>query len=257
MPPAHKLPTEIAKPFSAILLAAGEGSRMGHIPKSLLRLGDQTLLERQIAMLLGAGACRMIVVTGFYFQEIEAQIARMPWELRNAVEIVRNPLPEQGQQTSVLLGLRAATQQTLNKALTHSETDNRTPHPVVQNCSGSDTAVLIALADQPLMQVEDYQICVDGFENRPTGREIVYPVFNGQRGNPVTLSIDIAQTVLKHGGTCRDFIQAHPELVHQLDVNTDHFTFDLDQPSDLDAFASKTGQSLTFPELSKNNHASR
>lgn len=250
MPPAPKPTTKTAKPFIAILLAAGEGSRMGHIPKSLLRLGDETLLERQIAMLLGAGACRVIVVTGFYFQEIEAQIARMPSELRNAVEVVRNPLPEQGQQTSVLLGLRTATQQTLNKAFTQSEPDNRSSHPVVQNCSGRDTAVLIALADQPLMQAEDYRTCVEGYENRPAGREIVYPVFRGQRGNPVTLSIAIAQTVLKDGVTCRDFIQAHPELVHRLDVNTDHFTFDLDEPSDLNAFASKTGLSLNLPEPS-------
>lgn len=250
MPPAPKLPSETVRPFNAILLAAGEGSRMGHIPKSLLRVGGQTLLERQIAMLLKAGACRMIVVTGFYFQEIEAQIVRMPSVLRNAIEVVRNPLPEQGQQTSVLLGLRTATQQTLNKALTHSETDNRTSHPVVQNCSGNDTAVLIALADQPLMQAVDYRTCVDSFYNRPAGREIVYPVFNGQRGNPVTLSEAIAQTILRDGVTCRDFIQAHPELVHRLIVNTDHFTFDLDQPSDLDAFVSKTGQSLTLPEPS-------
>ena len=62
--------------FRVVLLAAGQGSRLGGLPKSLLRLHDQTLLERQLRALIAAGATHIVVVTGFYYPEIEAELAR-------------------------------------------------------------------------------------------------------------------------------------------------------------------------------------
>jgi L-glutamine-phosphate cytidylyltransferase len=51
-----------------IILAAGKGSRLngtaGESPKCLVKAGEQTLLERQIAMLRGAGVDEIAVVVG-------------------------------------------------------------------------------------------------------------------------------------------------------------------------------------------------
>jgi L-glutamine-phosphate cytidylyltransferase len=51
-----------------IILAAGKGSRLnrtaGEMPKCLVKAGDRTLLERQIAMLRGAGVDEIVVVVG-------------------------------------------------------------------------------------------------------------------------------------------------------------------------------------------------
>ena len=48
---------------AGILLAAGEGSRLGQ-PKALVELGGQTLAERGVALLRDGGADPVVVVTG-------------------------------------------------------------------------------------------------------------------------------------------------------------------------------------------------
>ena len=48
---------------AGILLAAGEGSRLGR-PKAMIELGGQSLVRRGIALLRDGGADPVIVVTG-------------------------------------------------------------------------------------------------------------------------------------------------------------------------------------------------
>jgi len=48
---------------AGILLAAGEGSRLGR-PKAMIELGGQSLVRRGIALLRDGGANPVIVVTG-------------------------------------------------------------------------------------------------------------------------------------------------------------------------------------------------
>lgn len=217
------LSTEIAAPFVALLLAAGEGARLGRVPKSLLRLGVQTLLERQIIALKSAGASLIVVVTGHFFKDIEAELDHVTNTLAIPIKIVRHAQPEQGQQSSVLLGLSVI------KAL-----DTKLP-------------VLIALADQPLMEASDYRHCMQSFHNRPLERSILYPVVNQQRGNPVVLTQPVMERVLASGLTCREFIGAHPEQVHHFSTYCDHYIFDIDALEDLEKFRQRTGMMLSLP----------
>jgi CTP:molybdopterin cytidylyltransferase MocA len=217
-------------PFLALLLAAGEGSRLGRIPKSLLRVDDQTLLERQIFALFNAGAAHIVVVTGHFYSDIEAELQRVRKLVAAPIQIVRNTQPERGQQSSVALGLTALA-------------EHQTERPV-----------LIALADQPLMQAADYNACMRAFYNRPDKRAIVYPIVSHQRGNPVILSAQIMRNVLASGMTCRDFIHAHPEYVYRFATDCDHFVFDVDAPSDLDRFKHRTGLTMILP---KNSNSTR
>lgn len=214
---AATMRTVDSEQFNALLLAAGEGSRLGRIPKGLLRIGDQTLISRQLVALQEAGASHIVVVTGYYFKEIEAEIRRMQNSLEPSVEIVRNEQPERGQQSSVTLGLQALSQ--------HNH----------------ETPVLIALADQPLMASSDYQTCLRAFNNRPLDRSIVYPLYKGLRGNPVVVSAQTIRQVLASGVTCRDYIASHPELVHPFEADSDHFVFDIDKQNDIETFRLRTG----------------
>jgi len=214
------------QPFFALLLAAGEGSRLGRIPKSLLRVDDQTLLERQIFALLSAGAAHIVVVTGHFYSDIEAELNRVYKLVAAPIQIVRNTQPERGQQSSVALGLTALAQ-------------HQTERPV-----------LIALADQPLMQAADYTACMRAFYSRPDKSAIVYPIVSQQRGNPVILSDQIMRNVLASGMTCRDYIHAHPEYVYRFATDCDHFVFDVDAPSDLDRFKQRTGLTMILPNNS-------
>ena len=55
----------------AVLLAAGQATRMGNRPKSLLQLGGVPLIRRQLIALSGAGVDEVVVVLGHYADDIE------------------------------------------------------------------------------------------------------------------------------------------------------------------------------------------
>ena len=64
----------------AIILSAGQGSRLGHLtddrPKCLIDFGGRSLLDRQLDTLAANGVRQALVVTGFRDDLIEASIAR-------------------------------------------------------------------------------------------------------------------------------------------------------------------------------------
>ena len=197
----------------AVLLAAGEGSRMGHIPKSLLMHNGESFLYRQLNSLRQAGTQSICVVTGYYFQQIEDalhEIMHNDGTDKTLIKILRNPAPDQGQQSSVELGLTS----------------------INPDCN----AVIIALADQPLIDAKDMIELLTAFAQRPPGKEILYPVVKGQRGNPVLLSGVVLRAQQSQSGrmTCRDFIDTHPDLVERWHTDNDHYIIDVDTPQDLE-----------------------
>ncbi len=205
----------------AVLLAAGEGSRMGSVPKCLLQLQGTSLINRHLNAMHEAGINDVVVVTGFYYQAIEAAIAPF------AGKVVRNPTPEEGQQSSVKLGLARL---------------------------GSDfDLVLIALADLPLVGTAELLELISAFENRPAGTSVVYPEVQGQRGNPVAFSGEVVAGMLASGKNigCRKFVDANPALVHKLISENEGFVLDLDTLEDIAAFEQSTGSKLTMPDPAK------
>lgn len=231
--------TSADSPFSAVLLAAGEGARLGRVPKSLLRLDGVSLIEGQVRALLDAGAAKIIIVTGYFYLEIEGELEKIMSqsgaEIRSRLLIVRNPAPEKGQQSSVLLGLGASYHHRDGEGdANRGDKDNQ--HPT-----------LIALVDQPLMRAADYQSCVQAFHQRPSGRSIVYPVVGGQRGNPVAFSADSVHNVLQSGLTCREYIDHHRDQVYRFATDNDHFIVDIDQEQDRLRLEARTGLTLSLP----------
>ena len=209
------------------LLAAGEGSRMGGVPKCLIRMAGQPLIRRAVSALQEAGAARIVVVTGHYAEAIETELAALD---AGAVEVVRNPAPERGQQSSVRLGLQALA-----------------AHPL--------DVVLVALADQPLVGADDLRELVAAWAARPAGCRVVYPEVDAQRGNPVLIEAALAAEVLAARassgaggqGGLRGWIDAHPEAVHRYRTANCHFITDLDTPQDLQHLATATGLAVDLP----------
>ena len=66
--------------MKAIILSAGQGSRLGHLvdnrPKCLIEFSGRTLLDRQLDTLEANGVREAVVVTGFHDELIEQAIAR-------------------------------------------------------------------------------------------------------------------------------------------------------------------------------------
>ena len=72
----------------AIILAAGQGSRLGHLttnrPKCLIDFGGRTLIDRQLDTLAANGVGQVVVVTGFGDDLVEEALSR-----RNGGPVVR------------------------------------------------------------------------------------------------------------------------------------------------------------------------
>jgi CTP:molybdopterin cytidylyltransferase MocA len=203
--------------IGVVLLAAGEGSRMGSIPKCLLRLEGVPLIQRHLTAMQQTGIDEVVVVTGFYHEQIEPALADF------SVKLVRNPYPEQGQQSSVKLGL--------------------------ESVSTACELVMVVLADQPLVGKTELKELISAFKHRPAQTCVVYPEADGQRGNPVAFSGQVIASMLASGTNigCRKFIDANPELVHILKTENAHFILDLDTAADVAAFEMRTGMKLEPP----------
>jgi len=209
--------------IGAILLAAGQGSRMGGVPKSLLTLQGVPLINRQLIALSGAGVDEVVVVTGYHHAFVEPAVEQFP------VKVVRNPHPEDGQASSVRLGIEAL---------------------------GSNfDAIIMALSDQPLINASDITKLIAAFKQRLSG-EILMPVVNGQRGNPIVMSGSVMGQIIESGQNmvCRKFMDQHPELVTPYETDNEHFVFDVDSLEDLNTFAAKTGWTLKLPNLVDEGH---
>jgi molybdenum cofactor cytidylyltransferase len=202
--------------IGAVLLAAGEGRRMGGVAKSLIRLQGVPLIKRQLIALSGAGVDEVVVVTGHAREAIEAQVQSFP------VSLAYNPVYAEGQQGSVRLGLAAL--------------------------NGSFDAVFIVLADQPLIAAGDLTELISAFKKRPSGNVLV-PVVNGQRGNPILLD-DVARAQILASDTnlaCRHLIDNQPELVHVHETVNTRFITDLDTVQDVQQLAQRTGWTFEMP----------
>lgn len=219
MPPelTHKKNPQKTGKSGAVLLAAGEGSRMGSVPKSLLTLDGTPLIQRHLTALREARLDEIVVVTGYHHQAIEAAL------VDQSVRVIRNPEPQRGQQSSVRLGIGALG-------------------------FGFDF-VMVVLADQPLIDAADHEELIRAFINRPAGAGVLYPQVGDQRGNPVVFSGELIEAMLGSGNDAdfRRFIDEHPAAVHRYPTFNAHFIIDLDTPEDMTAFEQRTGRRLQWP----------
>ena len=202
----------------AVLLAAGEGQRMGGVAKPLIRLQGVPLINRQLVALSGAGVDEVVVVTGHAREAVEAQVQVFP------VTMVHNPDYRLGQQSSVRAGLEAL--------------------------SGVFDAVFIVLADQPLLGSADLTELMAAFKKRSRGH-VVVPVIAGQRGNPIVLDATARAQILASETNlgCKHLIDRNPDLVYVHETANTRFVTDLDTLEDVQRLAQRTGWQLELPEV--------
>ena len=202
----------------SILLAAGSGSRMGNRPKSLLELGGIALIRRQIIALSGAGVDELVVVLGHHAERIALAVQEFP------VTVVHNPDPDAGQVSSLRIGLQAL--------------------------SPKIDTVLVALADQPLINSQDINDLIGAYKKRPAGTLVVQPEVDGQPGNPVMFSGEVREQILAGEARlgCKQWQAAHPEQVHRWASTNQRYRTDVDTPEDIEALAARTGHRLVWPQ---------
>lgn len=188
------MPSHIA----GVLLAAGEGSRLGR-PKALVELGGQRLVDRGVALLRAGGTDPIVVVIG-------AAPVDVP-----GVLIVHNPGWSTGMGSSLAMGLSAL--QSL-------------PPDTCQ-------AAVIALADQPLVGAESVQRLI---ASHLEGANVAVAAYGGKPRNPVLIARAYWDDVLamaEGDAGARPFLRAHPELVTLVECGDIGRPDDIDTPEDL------------------------
>lgn len=204
--------------LAVLLLAAGEGSRLGSRPKALLKKEGKTLIERSLEAVRSFAPVEFILLTGFHAELIEAELKRFREILSCPITIVRNENPERGQYSSIRLGL--------------------------ESLKSDFDALLVCLSDQPQITHLEIGQLVGTFEQRAADKQIILPMVNGQRGNPVLFSRGAIESILAHADlVCRTYMDKYPEKVQMLETQNHAFVQDVDYPED----AVKLGLQLSSP----------
>ncbi len=181
--------------ISAILLAAGAGSRFGG-EKLLSSFGGRPLIEATLSGLRGAVLDEIIIVVGGEGKRLR-NIA-----IAHEARVVVNPDWAEGMSTSVRVGLRA--------------------------CGTETRAAVVALADQPLVGAEAVERLVGAFEG---GARVAVATYGGEPRNPVLFSRPVwplLEREMAGDRGARAVIVRYPELVTEVPCD------DVADPADVD-----------------------
>jgi molybdenum cofactor cytidylyltransferase len=197
--------------ISAIILAAGLSSRMGS-PKQLLKLGNKTLIRIAAENVLASAVNDVLVVTGCRKDEVSAAIKDLP------VKIVFNPNYEQGQGSSLTLG--------------------------VKSLNVNTTAFLVFMCDQPLISPSLINTVIEEFKARRS--LALRPVYKGAPGHPVIFSGSVCPMLaaLKGDEGARQVLKKLGDKVDYFPVQDETVILDMDTPESYE----KLKQRLSIPE---------
>ncbi|HUK56962.1 MAG TPA: nucleotidyltransferase family protein [Nitrospiria bacterium] len=185
------------KPVSAILLAAGKGSRAGGF-KPLLPWNGESFLSKVFRSMKEAGLFgEIVVVTGFRSDRIEAELRAI------GADAAFNPEFEKGMHRSIRRGLRA----------------------LRPGWSGA----LIAHVDQPQLEPSDYAKIVRAFQN--SARSLARPCFEGRPGTPAILGFEHLEEIEAEPDAdrgCAYLFERHPRDVLSVEMDNPNCTKDFD-----------------------------
>ncbi|HCL89881.1 MAG TPA: hypothetical protein DHW70_00915 [Candidatus Atribacteria bacterium] len=183
-----------------IILAAGEGKRMGKV-KLTLPLGDKQLIEwvLQAAKLTPLDKYFLVVRP----EDKEIIKTGKKW----GAEIVLNPEYKSGMSTSI------------RKAL------SQIPSEDVEG-------FFIILGDQPLINPSILFKMLLAFT--PGKKEIVVPFYKDKQGNPVLFDSYWKDELMKLSGDVggRVLIKAHPERIKRFKISDESILLDIDREED-------------------------
>jgi molybdenum cofactor cytidylyltransferase len=145
--------------ISALILAAGKGSRIGK-PKLMLEINNKSFINVILERIKSAGIDDVIcIVSGETYE----------WAKKNITcNIVINPEPEKGMISSVYYGAMK-----------------------LEICDG----VIIIPVDHPYVEVDTYKFLIEEFNNN--NDSIIKPRYEGKSGHPVLVPYETAKSVNK------------------------------------------------------------
>ncbi|QMV73221.1 NTP transferase domain-containing protein [Comamonas piscis] len=192
--------------LAACILAAGYGSRMGHVPKAAIRIRERSVLEWQVLALRGAGVQDISVVVGPYQEQLCPLVSLCEAEL-------------------VLNESKSA--EILHSQIAAVKSHYRDRH-------GCDMMVL--LGDLPFLQTHHFLRLRKLWEMRNGDIHGLVPMADGVRGHPLVLSWSAVQTIAESGQTdkgIRSWLSRSKQSVQFVEMNDPAYVRDVDIPQDL------------------------
>lgn len=182
--------------MAAIVLAAGESSRMGR-PKPLLPLNGDTFLGHLLKEIDASSVSTTLVVLGHHPEVVVAAHPEV-----EPISVI-NPNYTLGQLSSLQVGLAGV---------------------------GDADAALLCLADHPFVTTEVIEAVIEAFES--TGRPIVVPTYQGRRGHPTLFARSVFDELraapLDQGA--RVVVWAHANEVLEVPTTENGIVADIDTP---------------------------
>ncbi|MDP3064849.1 MAG: nucleotidyltransferase family protein, partial [Chloroflexota bacterium] len=188
---------------AAVLLAAGQSTRMGQL-KALLPWRGQTLLERQVASLLEAGIAQVVVVLGHEAERLKPLV-----DGKRGVRVVLNPRYREGKTTSIKTGVDALP-------------------------SDVEHLVLVGV-DQP-RSPETYRSVVQA--HLRAGALITKPYYKGVGGHPPVFSRQVfgeLAALREETLGLKELMRRRIEQVQKVELDTPEVLLDLNRPEDYQA----------------------
>lgn len=163
--------------IAAVLLAAGESTRMGRPKLTLPWREGQSVISHVVGRFREAGADPVVVVTGGDREAVEGAL------VGSGAQCVHNPDYQQG---GMLSSIRAG----LN-------------HLLASEAQGA----LVAPADLPRIAAATIRSLID--RRRQEGADLIVPSYTMHRGHPVLIGRNLWKEVLNvpEGETLRDFLR--------------------------------------------------
>ena len=185
--------------ISAIVLAAGESTRMGTL-KALLPWQGLTLVEYQLNSLQKCGVTQIIVVVGYRNTDIARQIKNY-----SGVDVVFNQNYLEGKTTSIKTGTSII--------------------------NSSSRAILIISVDQPRPPELISEILVSHFASK---KLITLPTHHGKGGHPIVFDISLLPAIneiTEEEEGLRKITRLHIDNINRVPVGNPIVTLDLNTPS--------------------------
>jgi molybdenum cofactor cytidylyltransferase len=195
---------EKGRNIAAVVLAAGQSTRMGAVNKMLAKIGGKPLVRIAAEQALASRAKPVIVVTGHEHQQVEAALSGLP------VRFTHNPDFADGLGTSLKAGIAA----------------------VPKDADGA----IVCLGDMPQVDHALIDKLIAAFDPERSAL-VVVPSINGRRGNPVVWSRRFFNDLMSINGDigARHLIGAYAEAVVEVPVAGDAALTDVDTPESLSA----------------------
>jgi CTP:molybdopterin cytidylyltransferase MocA len=184
-----------------LIIAAGYSSRMGRF-KPLLKIGNETAIERIINTLKASGLDKILVVTGYNHELLE------PLLQKNNVESAYNKDYPKGMFTSITTGISEA----------------------INGYGETLRGFLLWPVDCPLIPPRVVKTMLEASEKNQ--ESFIVPCYKGKKGHPLFIPKAYFQAILEHNGEegLKGVTRPYEGDMIRLETNEEAVVLDMDTP---------------------------